>query len=345
MIKHIFKWDNEELLEARYAHRCFWGEGDSRGMGMGMGGGADSSGPDGLGADAFGGGGGDEDKGWLDTLLSGPVRTSSAEGDADSVGDGIEASRCEAAGGVWDTNTKTCKMPGGDDDDGDGDGDEEGDTEKPEEEAKPDPYDVKYANILRDQWKEYKETYFPEEDKLLSKFADDAYGEAEAQKAKRVGLQSDNMGSALRDIQRYGIQVSPHQMAMMHTQGQQSRVGQGVQNANTTRQSMQDIRQAGMNQVVGLGHGVGGQGIGGMGQAAQMGIARNAQQQQMGIQKQYMQQQMALQHRTNLASANAAGRASRGSFGSMLGTVAGFALGGGPIGAAIGGAAGGMLFG
>ena len=265
-----------------------------------------------------------------------------AGGDSEGGGEReAERRQCQIDGGTWIGGLADgyCDTSDTDDDD---DSSEEGGSE--EESDEPDPYDVKFANILRDQWKNYKETYFPEEDKLIDKLMSDTYGEKEAQKAKRIGMSSDNMGQALRDIERYGMQVSPHQMALMQTQAQQARIGQGVQNANMTRQQMQDVRQGAMNQAVGIGHGVGGQGIGGMAQGAQMGIARNAQMQQMGIQKQYMQQQLAMQHRMNVAQMNNARRASRGSFGSMLGPVAGFALGGTP-GAMIGSAAGGYLMG
>jgi hypothetical protein len=286
-------------------------------------------------------GGGDSDSGGGEVDDGG--RDGGADGgDAEGGGEGYAAKRqCEIDGGKWigSIDSGHCDMSDTDDDDDDSSDDGGG-----EDSHSPDPYDVKYAAILRDQWKEYKETYFPEEDKLVDKLMSDTYGEKEAQKAKRIGMRSDNMGQAMRDIDRYGIQMSGNQMRQMHSEGQRARIGQGVQNANMTRQQMQDVRQGAMNQAVGIGHGVGGQGIGGMGQAAQMGIQRNAQMQQMGIQKQYMQAQLAMQHRSNLASMNDSRSRSRGGFGSMLGTVAGFAMGG-PMGAAIGGAAGGYLFG
>ena len=338
MIKTCFKWEDDELFDFKYGHKCF----------VDMGAGSDA---DGLGDTGVGGPGGTEgggsDGGTADDddSIFGPGKLSDPAG-GDSEGGGereAERRQCQIDGGTWigGLSEGYCDMSGADDDDDDS-SEEGGGGEESDE---PDPYDVKFANILRDQWKNYKETYFPEEDKLIDKLMSDTYGEQEAQKAKRIGMNSDNMGQALRDIERYGMQVSPHQMALMQTQAQQARIGQGVQNANMTRQQMQDVRQGAMNQAVGIGHGVGGQGIGGMAQGAQMGIARNAQMQQMGIQKQYMQQQLAMQHRMNVAQMNNANRASRGSFGSLLGTGLGFAMGGGPVGAMIGGAAGGFLMG
>lgn len=340
MIKTGFKWEDDEFLDSKYGHKCFYDTGagsDADGLGdTGVG----DSGGTGAGLDG-GVSGADRDKGLSIFGYEISGKTAGPEGGDGGGGEAYAAkAECIAKGGKWVGSVYDghCDMSAADDDDSGGDGEGGG-----EESHEPDPYDVKFAAILRDQWKNYKETYFPEEDKLIDKLMSDTYGEQEAQKAKRVGMSSDNMGQALRDIERYGMQVSPHQMALMHTQGQQARIGQGVQNANMTRQQMQDVRQGAMNQAVGIGHGVGGQGIGGMAQGAQMGIARNAQMQQMGIQKQYMQQQLALQHRMNVAQMNNANRASRGAFGSMLGTVAGSFFG--PVGAAIGGAAGGYLLG
>jgi len=342
MIKTGFKWDDDEFLDSKYGHKCFYGPGtDADGLGHGAGDHEGREGPD------YGGGATDSDDDAGFSIFGFEVSSDVGGPEGPDEGGGgegyAEKRQCEIDGGKWigTVDSGHCDMSGAGDDDDSGGG-EEGGGEEPHT---PDPYDVKFAAILRDQWKNYKETYFPEEDKLIDKLMSDSYGEKEAQKAKRVGMSSDNMSQALRDIERYGMQVSPHQMALIHTQDQQARIGQGVQNANMTRQQMQDVRQGAMNQAVGIGHGVGGQGIGGMAQGAQMGIARNAQMQQMGIQKQYMQQQLAMQHRMNVAQMNNSRRASSGAFGSMLGTVAGFALGGGPMGAAIGGAAGGYLFG
>ena len=327
MIKTGFKWEDDEFLDSKYGHKCFY---------------EDSGPPGGLSGDT-GGGGGDDDKGLsIFGFEIGPSTTAGPEGGDGGGGEAYaRRAECIAKGGKWVGSVYDghCDMSGADDDADSGGGEEGGG----EEYHAPDPYDAKFAQLLRNQWKDYKETYFPEEDKLIDKLMSDSYGEKEAQKAKSVGMSSDNMGQALRDIERYGMQVSPHQMSLMHTQGQQARIGQGVQNANMTRQQMQDVRQGAMNQAVGIGHGVGGQGIGGMAQGAQMGIQRNAQMQQMGIQKQYMQQQLAMQHRMNVAQMNNANRSSRGAFGSMLGTVAGSFFG--PVGAAIGGAAGGYLLG
>ncbi|MCP4848987.1 MAG: hypothetical protein GY899_13685, partial [Verrucomicrobiaceae bacterium] len=246
-----FKFDDEGLLEARYAHRCFaigdgdWGDavggegwdGSDLGEHDSRGDEADISIDTGLATDT-------KPKGWIATLLSGDVRTSSAEGNEDDVGDGVEASRCEARGGVWDTNTNTCKMPGdGDDDDDDsgsgggGGGDGDGDGEEPENEA-----DTKFAKLLRQQWDDYKKRWLPVEKQMSKTLTDDNFGEDVVNKARQAGLAMDSADQTMRQLDRYGVELGTRQKQALMGSATKDRYAQAVGGANKTRAGMVDLK-------------------------------------------------------------------------------------------------------
>ena len=350
MIHREFRWDNDDFLEAKYGHRCFYGpggnadglgqgaadggtEGSTGGGGMGMGGGPDSS-PggstsssgtgnapgEGLGADAFGGGG--------RPGSFGPA------GNAD-VGDGGAAAACEARGGVWDSSNLTCSVPNEtppNSNPGDGGGEHHG------EEEFENIADQNFAELLRRQWADYLERWGPVEEEMSDLLTDDDFGEDVVRRARQAGLAMDNKAQAERMMDRYGVDIQGRQAQSLNAGYQRDRQALGVGLANKTRAGMVDLKDALQKDMIGIGHGIGASATAGLGQAAQMETNRAAAIAQMKQAQSFFNQSQALQQQQYQMQYQYAQKQSRSGIFGLIGTGIAAAAGAGPFAPLIGGA-------
>ena len=327
-----FKFDDEGLLEARYAHRCFAiGDGDW----------GDAVGGEGWDGSDFHGGGDNPD---TPDTPDAPEDDARNDGNEDDVGDGIEASRCEAAGGVWDTNTNTCKMPDAPDDDDDDDDDPGGgggggggDKKKPENEA-----DIKFAKLLRQQWDDYKKRWLPVEKQMSKTLTDDNFGEDVVNKARQAGLAMDSADQTVRQLDRYGVELGTRQKQALMGSATKDRYAQAVGGANKTRAGMVDLKDALQKDMIGIGQGVGASATAGLGQSASMEISRAATISQMQNQHAYMQANLGMQNQMYQQQMKYAGKQQKSGLFGLIGTAVGGSLFG-PVGAMIGGGLGSMI--
>jgi hypothetical protein len=340
MIHREFRWDNDDFLEAKYGHRCFYGPdaGHSDGDLDGAGGG--TAGP------STGGGGYGPDDGHSDADLPGNTGGNTdgshgPEGNPDGdVGDGGAAAACEARGGTWDGSK--CSVPDDDDNNDpppkdDGGGGHEGGGEEPENEA-----DKNFAELLRKQWEDYKKRWGPVEEDMNALLTDDDFGEDVVRKARRAGLTMDNSSQAMRQMDRYGMEISGKQAQALGAGFQRDKKALGVGLANKTRAGMVDLKDALQKDMIGIGHGVGASATAGLGSAAQMETNRAAAIAQMKQQQHFFNQSQALQQQQYQMQYQYAQKSQRSGIFGLIGTAIGGGMFG-PVGAMIGGGIGSML--
>lgn len=336
----LHRWDNEELLEARYGNKCFWGSGDGDHAG------GSSSGGVGAGANDGGnvGGGSSGGGGWGDGFGDPNVN----EGDHVG-GQGPGTPGTNDGGAVGGGYNIGGYGPGGNPDVGDGYGGdstpEKKPEEKPKEESGPETSegeetsqaDLDYAALIREQWEDYKERYGPLEEYFSDGLQDDNFGGDIVDKARQAALDMDNAEATYRHLDRYGIDLGGKEQEALAGSMQRSRIAQGQQNANTARQYNVDLQDALQKDFIGIGHGVSANATGQLGNVAAMDIQRQTAIAQMKNSQQFALYQQQLQSQAAAEQMKYANKASRGGFWGTVFGLGGLVLSGGnPAGFAAG---------
>ena len=348
MIHREFRWDNDEYHIARAAHKCCMPDYGGGGWG---GDGAPGGADDGVGdRGAYGGAGMGTSHGGTEAGFNGlgefngePNSGLGGQG-SDAGGEGMAAKRnCELKGGTWkgDLDSGYCDMSGAGSSSGSGSGSgsgsHEGGEEEPENEA-----DIKFAKLLREQWKDYKDRWLPVEEEMSSLLTSDDFGEDVVNRARQAGLAMDSADQTARQLDRYGVELGTRQQQALMNSATQNRYAQAVGAANKTRVGMVDLKDALQKDMIGIGHGVGASATAGLGAAAQMEIQRGQAIAGMKNQHAYMQASLGMQQQLNQNQFKYAQKSQKSGIFGLIGTAVGGYFGG-PVGAMIGGGIGSMI--
>ena len=186
--------------------------------------------------------------------------------------------------------------------------------------------DKKQAQLIRDEWDDYKAAYGPLETELRDRLTSGDYGKAEVDAARSEALGASGKGRAMRDIERYGYDLTPQQQTQIDTMLSQGTALGGVQAANQTRSMMQQQQVSGLGQLGQIGRGVQGQYMGAMSQANAMQSQRHGARTQNTIAGMQQQEMMNYQNQLNTYNQQIAAKSSRNSFwGNLLMAGIGYA--------------------
>lgn len=169
--------------------------------------------------------------------------------------------------------------------------------------------DASATALLQEQFEMNRSLYNPVAQELGNWFMNDGARDQNINESRQAGLGAGNtaVGMAGRDVSRYGASMTPSQRQQLQTGLAMDRTAGGVGAANNTRQTLMDTRLAGQQKLLGLGHGVASQGIGGIVGGASRDADRMASNQMMQDQ------------------ADAAGASNRMAAGSAIASVAAYA--------------------
>jgi len=135
--------------------------------------------------------------------------------------------------------------------------------------------------LAQEQFRENRKQYMPVTTMLRNWFGED--GDQEIQggisDARQTGLGAGDTaaGIAGRDQDRYGASMTPGMRQQFQTDMAMDRTSGGIGAANNARQQFTDTRLAGMQNYIGMGHGLGSEGLGGIISGANMATDRNLQ--------------------------------------------------------------------
>lgn len=157
--------------------------------------------------------------------------------------------------------------------------------------------DIRAAELLQEQFQLMRQQYIPVADQLRSWFGEwgDQKFDAGVDRARTAGLGAGTMaaGMANRSLNRYGVDLTPQQRQQLQTGIKMDRIAGGVGAANNARQQLMDTKLSGMQKFIGLGHGIGSQGIGNV-------VSHAGQMSDMYAQNQMMEDQARQQSTSNL---------------------------------------------
>jgi hypothetical protein len=238
-------------------------------------------------------------------------------------GGGTTGEVYEWSGGAWNKTgiivtgltpgSTTSSTGGGGADESGGGGGEKGDTlatyTPPEDKA-----DIAQAELIRNEWNDYKKAYGPLEEQLRDKLTSGDYGKAEVDTARADALGQSGTDRAMRDIERYGYQLTPQQQQSLDTMMSTGTAAGGIQAANQTRGAMQQQQVSSLGNFNALGRGVQGQYMGAMSQANAMSSQRHGAQTQNTIAGMQQQEMMNYQNSLNTYNQQMAAKSSSNSF-------------------------------
>jgi hypothetical protein len=191
-----------------------------------------------------------------------------------------------------------------------------------------DDADIAQAKLIREEWDDYKAAYGPLEIELRDRLTSGDYGKAEVDTARAEALGESGTDRAMRDIERYGYDLTPQQQQSLDTMMTTGTAAGGIQAANQTRGAMQQQQISGLGNFNALGRGVQGQYMGAMSQANAMSSQRHGAKTQNTIAGLQQQEMMSYQNNLNMYNQQMAAKSSSNSFwGSLIGAGIGFAIG------------------
>ena len=191
-----------------------------------------------------------------------------------------------------------------------------------------DDADIAQAELIRDEWDDYKTAYGPLENQLRDRLTSGDYGKAEVDTARAEALGQSGTDRAMRDIERYGYKLTPQQQQSLDTMMSTGTAAGGIQAANQTRGAMTQQQVSGLGQFSALGRGVQGQYMGAMSQANAMQSQRHGAKVQNTISGLQQQEMMAYQNDLNMYNQRLAAKSGSNSFwGALIGTGMAVAMG------------------